>query len=137
MKILLADDDQKVCSALRLVLELEPNAVVMGQAADTAQLLEAVRQDCPDLLLLDWELPGFDAQAQEILRTLRASCLDLRVILLSGCARTVQEALEIGADAFIRKTDPPEDLLNLVSQFHRSMYGPSFFPSKNHLARLA
>ena len=58
MRVLLADDHPRVRSALRLILEQEPNFQVVGETADATGLLLAVNEKAPDLVLLDWELPG-------------------------------------------------------------------------------
>ena len=57
MRVLLADDQMKVRSALRLLLEQEPGLSVVGEAAEAKDLLAQVGTERPDLVLLDWELP--------------------------------------------------------------------------------
>ena len=58
MRIFLADDQAKARSALRLLLEQEPGLSVVGEATETEDLLAQVQRTQPDLVLLDWELPG-------------------------------------------------------------------------------
>ena len=121
MRILLADDQAKVRSALRLCLEQEPGMSVMGEATDADELLAQVRTACPDIVLLDWELPGLQAanpstgSGQGLLSALRTLCPCLKVIALSGRPETRQVALPAGADAFVSKGDPPEQLLAAVN----------------------
>ncbi|MCZ7674175.1 MAG: response regulator transcription factor [Chloroflexi bacterium] len=69
MRVLLADDQMRVRSALRLLLEQEPGFQVVGEAADATGLLLAATEKAPDLLLLDWELPGLPAA--QLLRLLK------------------------------------------------------------------
>ncbi|HOR00296.1 MAG TPA: response regulator [Anaerolineae bacterium] len=109
MRILLADDQREVRSALRLLLEHEPGLVVINEAAEAQALLATVRAACPDVVLLDWELRGL--QAAEAVQALRATCPRLRVIALSGRPEARHAALAAGADAFVSKGDPPERLL--------------------------
>jgi DNA-binding NarL/FixJ family response regulator len=113
MRVLLADDQSKVRSALRLVLEQEPRIQVLGEAVDTMGLLDWVKATCPDLVLLDWELPGFEADST--LSTLRQLCPGLNVIVLSGQPEAHRAALDAGVDAFVSKGDPPERLLAAVN----------------------
>jgi len=129
MRVLLADDQAKVRSALRLVLEQQPGVSILGEAVDTTGLLDWVQVACPDLVLLDWELPGLKAaglstvlrQAQDgssgqgLLPTLRELCPRLKVIALSGRPEARQTALDAGVDAFVSKGDPPERLLAAVN----------------------
>ena len=112
MRVLLADDQAKVRSALRLLLEQQPDVEILGEAVDTTGLLGWVEVACPDLVLLDWELPGLPALA--LLPLLRHQCPNLRVIALSSRPEVRQAALGAGADAFASKGDPPERFLAAV-----------------------
>lgn len=113
MRVLLADDQSKVRSALQLLLEQQPGIHVLGEAVDTTGLLSWVKAMCPDLVLLDWELPGLPRH--DVLSALRARCPHLKVIALSGRPEARQAALTAGADAFVSKGDPPEQLLAAVN----------------------
>ena len=113
MRVLLADDQSKVRSALRLLLEQEPELSVVGEATDADELLAQAETVCPDIVLLDWELPGLSRN--DVLSTLRARWPRLKVIALSGRPEARQAALDAGADAFVSKGDPPEQLLVAVN----------------------
>ncbi|MCD4739462.1 MAG: response regulator transcription factor [Anaerolineae bacterium] len=113
MRVLLADDQAKVRSALRLVLEQQPGVSILGEAVDITGLLDWVKAACPDLVLLDWELPGLETAG--LLPTLRELCPCLAVIALSGRPEARQTALDAGVDAFVSKGDPPEQLLATVN----------------------
>jgi DNA-binding NarL/FixJ family response regulator len=54
MRILVADQQSKIRSALRLILEQEPDQRVVGEANNIDSLLAMVDENPPDLLLLDW-----------------------------------------------------------------------------------
>jgi two-component system response regulator DesR len=112
LRVLLADDQLAVRSALRLVLEQEPDVDVVGEVAEAERLLAEVRSVHPDLLLLDWELPGLPAA--DLLRTLRSLCPGCSVVALSGRPEARGPALEMGARAFVSKGDPPELLLATI-----------------------
>ncbi|MGD2207169.1 MAG: response regulator transcription factor [Anaerolineae bacterium] len=112
IRVLLADDRPKVRSALRLLLEHQPDIEILGEAVDTTGLLDWVRLVCPDLILLDWELPGLPASA--LLPLLHYRRPGLRVIALSGRPEVRQTALAAGVDAFVSKGDPPEQLLKTL-----------------------
>jgi DNA-binding NarL/FixJ family response regulator len=113
MRVLLADDLAKVRSALRLLLMHEPEVEIMGEVADSTGLLDWVKVVCPDLILLDWELPRLPGVA--LLPLLHDFCPRLQVIALSGRPEARQAALDAGADAFASKGDPPERLLAVVN----------------------
>ncbi|MGD9316929.1 MAG: response regulator transcription factor [Anaerolineae bacterium] len=114
MRVLLADDQAKVRSALRLLLMHEPEVEIMGEAVDSTGLLDWVKVVCPDLILLDWELPGLPTGA--LLPLLHDHCPDLRVVALSSRPEARQAAFEAGADAFASKGDPPERVLAVIKE---------------------
>jgi len=110
VRVLVADDQPEVRSALRLLLEQQPDMIVVGDVADAQQLLERAGSLRPDLVLLDWELPG-NADAS-LPASLRNRCG--RVIALSGRPEAESAALRAGADGFVSKGDPPERLLSVL-----------------------
>jgi DNA-binding NarL/FixJ family response regulator len=85
---------------------------VVAEAVDGIDLLDKAEVTCPDLVLLDWELPGM-TQAQ-ILTELRYRCPQSQVVVLSGRPEACSEALAIGADRFVSKAHPPERLLEAI-----------------------
>lgn len=112
MHILLADDQADVRSALRFLLEQEPGLSVVAEAAEAEELLAQAKTIQPDLVLLDWELPGM--LGADLLATLRSDCPDLKVIALSGRPEARQEVLTAGIHGFVSKGDPPERLLRTL-----------------------
>jgi DNA-binding NarL/FixJ family response regulator len=112
MRIFLADDQSMVCSALRLLLEHEAGMVIVGEAPDTDQMLAQMAIAQPDIVLLDWELPGL--HGSEALAMLHAQLVHVRIIALSSLPEARQIALASGADAFVSKGEPPEQLLNAM-----------------------
>jgi len=113
MKILIADDESKVRSALKFILNQDPAAAIIGEAEDAIQLVNMVRQYNPDLVLLDWELPGLSLQVP-IIELLHAIRSDLSIIILSGDIHARKDSLAAGANCFICKSDPPEKLLESI-----------------------
>ena len=111
MRILLADDQQKVRSALRFLLDQEEGLCVVAEALDAQELIARVTATSPDLVLLDWELPGLKKGTLSVLRKIRPG---LCVIALSGRPEAREVALAAGADAFVSKVGPPEQLLTTM-----------------------
>ena len=112
MRVLIADDQPHVRSALLLLLRQEPDVTVVGEAGDAEQALELVAGQQPDLLLLDWELPGRGGTAT--LARLQAARPGLLVIALSGRPESRRAALAAGVDVFVSKGEPPDQLLAAV-----------------------
>jgi DNA-binding NarL/FixJ family response regulator len=121
MRVLVADAQMKVRSALRLILEQELGLSVVGEASEVKGLLAQAKTIQPNLVLLDWELPGQPPDSSTVLErglltSLRTSCPHLKVIVLSGRPEVRQAALAAGADAFILKGDSPEQLITTIRQ---------------------
>jgi DNA-binding NarL/FixJ family response regulator len=114
MHILLADNQVAVRSALRFLLEQEPGMCLVGEAAEAEELLAQDAATQPDLVLLDWELPG--SQPADLLAALRIR-RSMIVIALSGRPEARQAALNAGVDAFVSKGEPPERLLATLYAF--------------------
>ena len=113
MRVMLADDNPKVRFALNAMLQRRPKIVVVGEAKDAVELLAKLSGAKPDLLLIDWHLPGL-AEVGSI-PGLRGEHPDLLIVALSGRPEVGREALSSGADEFVSKIDPPESLLTATA----------------------
>jgi DNA-binding NarL/FixJ family response regulator len=107
MHVLLADDEPKVRSALRLILEQLKEVETVDEVTDARALTERIRTTPPDLLLVDWELPGLhqDPSISEMRRHWA-----FKVIVMSGRCTVPPKGLYLGADAFVSKCESPERL---------------------------
>lgn len=112
LNILIGDASPRVRFGLRILLEQQPGWSVVGETEDAQTLLETVRYGCPDLVLLDWELPGMPAE--ELITVIRHTCPHLWIVFMSGKDELRQAAFQAGADVFAYKADPPEKLLRLI-----------------------
>jgi DNA-binding NarL/FixJ family response regulator len=117
MRILLADDQSEVRSALHLLLEQEAGLTIVEEVSEADELLAQVEMTRPDVVLLDWELPGL--QASVVVPALRAVCPHLSVIALSGLPEARDSAISADVDGFVSKGDPPERLLETVNGCRR------------------
>ena len=126
LHVLIADDQSPVRSALRLLLIQEPGATTIDEACDLDEICSLGQELQPDLVLLDWELPNRGGCAA--LAQMRAIWPCATVIALSGLPEARQAALAAGADAFVSKGDPPEQLMKTVRRCRtmaHSWAGPS------------
>jgi two-component system response regulator DesR len=111
-RILIADDQARVRLAISILLEQETRLEMCGEASDTDTLQQGVFQTAPDLVLLDWELPGHEQVWHFPLQ--RADGTRVPVIAMSSQPETAGAALDAGAAAFICKGDPPEVVLTTI-----------------------
>ncbi len=119
MRILIADDQPEVRSAVRLILGQEPYVNIVGEAGDILGVLELVARQHPDLVLLDWELTG--RQSALALRDIRKAHPDAMVVALSGRPEARPKALAAGVNAFVSKGEPPERLLETLARCYEKV----------------
>jgi DNA-binding NarL/FixJ family response regulator len=112
MRIIIADGQERVRFALRVLLAQQPGVAVVAEASSGQELLMQARLNAAELALVDWELPGL-AEAGG-LPVFRHSFPALQIVVLSSRTGVSRAALAAGADAFVSKSDPPEHLLAVV-----------------------
>jgi DNA-binding NarL/FixJ family response regulator len=112
MYVLLAGDLERERRALKQLLEQDSELNVVGEATEAAALLAQLQESRPDLVLLEWGLPGL--RADKLLPALRCLARPVKIVVFGERAETHQQALAAGADAFVSKQEPAEELLNTV-----------------------
>jgi DNA-binding NarL/FixJ family response regulator len=116
VRIIVADDQPDVRSALKLALEEKPGTRVVDEVSTPAELVQQVWINSPDLVLLDWELPGI--KPKELLQTLHTFCPHLSVIALSSRPQVKKAAIAAGAQEFVCKSEPSEFLIAALDRFY-------------------
>jgi DNA-binding NarL/FixJ family response regulator len=116
LKVLIADDHRLMLEAVRLVLDDDPDIVIVGAATDGSQVLPLVDQTAPDVVLLDIRMPGMDGLT--CLTAIREQFPKVKVIVLSGHDEPalVRAVLRRGATSFISKQILARDLPSAVRQ---------------------
>jgi len=113
-KILIVDDEPNLVKILESRLKVNGYDVI--SAYDGQQGLDKVRQEKPDLVILDLMLPQL--HGYEVCRQLRADSVhrDIPIVMLtaSGKAGDIQEGINQGANAYIAKPFKPEALLGII-----------------------
>ena len=112
LRIVIADREATTRAALRMLLHEEPGLLVVGQAGDGQELLDSVRETHPDLVLLDWDLPGPPVEA--LLSDLQVLNERPAVIVLGARQELRTQALAAGADDFVHQGHPPSHLLAAI-----------------------
>jgi DNA-binding NarL/FixJ family response regulator len=103
ISVFIADDEAIVRDGLRTILDLEDDMTVVGEAADGAQAVAAIRELRPDVALVDIRMPGLDGieATRQIVRVPNPP----RVLVLTTFDRNeyVYEAMKAGASGFLLK----------------------------------
>ncbi len=114
MRIVIALKDTDLRLSIELLLSEEPGILIVGSAIDTQGLLALIDASSPNLVLLDWDLPG--ESLREVIGHIKACKSPPEIILLGSNEEGKEEYLEAGAHAYLVKGDQPEKLLNAVRQ---------------------
>jgi DNA-binding NarL/FixJ family response regulator len=120
IRLLVADDEQMVREGLRMVLALERDMAVVGEAANGQAALDLAAAICPDVVIMDLEMPGMDGiTATAALRSVAAHSA---VVMLSihNDVLSRERAFAAGAAAYVDKDARPERLLEAIRSAART-----------------
>ncbi|MFL6140479.1 MAG: response regulator [Labedaea sp.] len=116
IKVLLADDEGLVRSGFRVLLDIEDDITVVGEATNGAEAVEQARAVRPDVVLMDIRMPKLDG-IQATTRIAAMKGLErVRVLILTtyDTDANVFEALRAGASGFLLKDAGPAELLHAI-----------------------
>jgi DNA-binding NarL/FixJ family response regulator len=116
IRIFIADEVDRVRQAVRDLLELQPDIVVVGDTADPTTARALIPQSQPDVILLDAHMQG-DASLS-LIAAVRVSNPAVPVVLYAANPRPGEReaALAAGAAVFLAKDVLPHDLLDILRQ---------------------
>lgn len=109
MDIVLASQKHDLRLALEMLFREEPGAAVVGTASGSEGLLALIQSTPPDLVLLDWDLPGQSPAG--VLAEIKSAARPPKVIVLGKDRDAEEAARAAGADVFVLIGDPPGHLL--------------------------
>ncbi|HET6465382.1 MAG TPA: response regulator transcription factor [Nitrospiria bacterium] len=114
LRLVLADDHPVVRKGLRALLEAEPDFRVAGEAADGLEAVKLIEQQRPDVLIVDWMMPGLGGL--EVIRQTRNRSPQTRCVVLSMHANEayVLEALKNGASGYVLKEESHAAMVEAV-----------------------
>lgn len=115
MRILLADHHPKTLLALKTVLQEKEAFEVCGEVTNATELLALASSNPPDLVLIDWELPGL--AIKELICELYSYDPRPVVVVFGSQPEQVRTMLKAGADAAFSKVDQPDLLLETLQKF--------------------
>ena len=119
ISVVLADDHTMVRESLARVLEESGRVVVKGQASDGRELLEVVRRECPDLVVLDYSMPELDGPRAIEALLAEHKHLKLLVLTVHENVHYAVRALEAGAHGYMIKSAAVDELVSAIDSVWR------------------
>ena len=114
IRVLIAEDQNMVRGALKVLLDLESDITVVGEALNGTEAVALARQLRPDVALLDVEMPGMNGlEAAATIHTDAPSCTIL-MLTTFGRPGYLRRAMEAGATGFLVKDGPVEELARAI-----------------------
>ncbi len=119
-RILLADDHELIRKGLRALIEVNEEWTICGEAGDGQEAVERVLELKPDLVILDVTMPVLNGL--QAARKIRGLALGTKILILSmhDSPQLANEALRLGADAYLTKSCPQAQLLETIATLIKS-----------------
>jgi DNA-binding NarL/FixJ family response regulator len=114
IRVLIADDHPIVRQGLEIVINSQPDMILVGQAADGEEAQQIVTESHPDVVVLDLQMPVKDGLVA--IREIKESGLETQILVLTSFPEDdkVISAIEAGANGVMLKDSPPEQLLDAI-----------------------
>jgi len=118
IRILCVDDHPLLRQGIAAIINNEPDMILIAEASTGTEAIQKVREHRPDVTLMDLRLP--DISGVDSLIAIRAADPEARIIMLTTFEGDVeiQRALEAGARAYLLKSMPPKELVDVIRQVH-------------------
>ena len=114
VRVLIVDDQLLLRASFRVLIEIEPGFLVVGEAGTGAEAVEAAAAQRPDVVLMDVRMPEMDGI--EATRRICRGGNSAKVLMLTtfDLDEYIYAALRAGASGFLLKDTPPADLLSAI-----------------------
>ena len=119
IKIAIVEDDERFRKSLRRVIESKAGFSCIAEYGNGAAAMESVPRDCPEVVLMDLNLP--DCSGAEVTARLKSQMPDLSVVVLTvyNDADHIFKALRAGANGYLLKQATAPEILEAIAEAHR------------------
>ncbi|NQX25755.1 response regulator transcription factor [Microbacteriaceae bacterium VKM Ac-2854] len=115
IRVLIADDQDLVRAGFRIILESEPGIIVVGEARNGAEAIDAARRLRPNVICMDVQMPGTDGlEATRVIVADPELCAGVLILTTFDRDDYLFDALKAGASGFLLKNASPENLVEAV-----------------------
>lgn len=116
IKVFVYDDNEARRDSLKALIELTPELIYAGAAADCSHVIEDMESSFPDVVLMDINMPIVDGM--QGLKQIRSTYPHIRVLMQTvfDDSEKVFDAIRLGASGYILKKDPPQRILQAIQE---------------------
>ncbi|MDR7871032.1 MAG: response regulator transcription factor [Tissierellaceae bacterium] len=118
IKVMLIDDHNIVRDGLKMLIQLNEDILVCGEAGSLEEAMDVIPKADPDVILLDFKLP--DGDGVNGCNLIKRNYPDIKVIILTAYSQNhlVMETIRAGADGYLLKNIQHEVLINTIKMVH-------------------
>lgn len=116
LRIILLDDHALIREALKIRLTVEADFNVLGAYARSSELIDTLRQQSADLVILDYQLTDGELDGIRLIQLVRNHYPDLHILIYSSLERpaTVNLSIRAGANGFVGKSQETNELIKAI-----------------------
>lgn len=118
IRVLIADDHALIREGIAMIVECQPDMVLVSQACGGREAIEQYREHQPDVMLMDLRMPDLDGI--DAVRSIRDEFPGARIIMLTTFEgeEEVERSIKAGACAYLLKSIPPAELWQKIREVH-------------------
>lgn len=114
LSIFIADDNSEIREGLKVLIGQQDNMKVIGEASQAHNLLSTILDVHPNVVLLDWELPGLIIP--DIIKLINVISPTTKIISMSCRPESAVNSIKTGVFDFINKCNGPCELLRVLNR---------------------
>lgn len=129
IRVLLVDDQSIIRQGLRVLLELEPDLEIVGDASNGQLAIQQAAELHPDVILMDIRMPEMDGVAATRFICQRFPAIKVLVLTTFDDDQYVAEAMRVGALGYLLKDTPSEELAAAIRAVYKgyAQFGPGIW----------
>lgn len=114
LRIVLAEDHETVREGIKLLVSMQPDMEVVGEAGDGEAVIRLVRETQPDVVVMDISMP--EMNGLKATRKLKSEFRDLKILMLTRHADNsyLQQLIAAGATGYVLKQSAPGELIRAI-----------------------
>jgi len=133
-KILIVEDNHRARLALKALVSQQAGINVISEASNGQEAILKIKNQIPDIVIMDVQMPVMDGL--EATKAIKSKWSQIKIIILTMYPDYQADAMKAGADAFLLKGCPVEEMMSVLRGFQTVKTGNSFASFSFFLANI-